>query len=60
MPLIDLRRHFKNNLKASTALRYGKYGASILMVEMSINNVENMLNSFRNMNYKGFLGSSNF
>ena len=58
--LFRSRRYFKNNLKASTAIRYGKYGASILMVEMSINNVENMLNSFRNMDYQKFLGSDNF
>ena len=30
------------------------------MVEMSINNVENMLNSFRNMDFQRFLGSNNF
>ena len=55
--MVDLKRHYKNNLKAATAIRYGKYGASRLTVEMSVNNVDDMFESFQNNNYNKYMGS---
>lgn len=40
-------RHYKQNLKASTCIRYGKFGASVITVDMSVNNIENMFKSFQ-------------
>lgn len=57
---IDLKRHFKHNLKASTAIRYGKYGASRLTVEMSVKNIDDMFEGFRRNQLSKFNGSSNF
>ena len=38
-PSIDLMRFYKQNLKASTSIRYGKFGASVITVDMSVNNI---------------------
>lgn len=59
-PKIDLKRHFKNNLKASTAIRYGIHGASRLTVSMSINNVDSMYEAFSKNNIHKYNGTSNF
>jgi hypothetical protein len=57
---VALEKNFETNLKASTALKYGKMGASILTVNMSRKNVQSMFDSFRSSNYAKFLGSTDF
>ena len=44
---VDLKRFFKNNLKASTCIRYGKFGSSVITVDMTVNNIDDMFNNFK-------------
>ena len=60
LPELNLKKHYKNSLKASTAIRYGKKGASKLTVEMSIHNIDDMLTNFIENNRKKYLGSEDF
>lgn len=46
-PSIDLMRYYKQNLKASTSIRYGKFGASVITVDMSVNNIESMFTNLQ-------------
>ena len=55
-----MERHFKNTLKASTATRYDKEGARMLTINMPVNNVKKMYQSFQKNNLEGFLGSDDF
>lgn len=54
---LDLKRFFKNSLKASTCIRYGKFGSSVITVDMTVNNIEDMFANFRDSNFEAYLGS---
>lgn len=41
-PIIDLKRFYKNSLKASTCIRYGKFGSSVITVDMTVSNIDEM------------------
>jgi hypothetical protein len=41
-PIVDLKRFFKNSLKASTCIRYGKFGSSVITVDMTVSNIDEM------------------
>jgi hypothetical protein len=53
---IDLKKHFKQNLKASTCIRYGKFGAKAITVDMSVTNIDDMYNNFLNNLFQDYLG----
>jgi hypothetical protein len=44
---LDLKRFFKNSLKASTCIRYGKFGSSVITVDMTVSNIDDMFVNFR-------------
>lgn len=44
--MLELKRFFKQNLKASTCIRYGKFGSKAITVDMSVNNIEDMYSNF--------------
>ena len=48
---LDLKRNFKNNLKASTCIRYGKFGSSVITVDMTVNNIDDMYNNFKDSQF---------
>jgi hypothetical protein len=50
MSEVELKKHYKQSLKSSTCTRNGRYGAAILTVQMSIQNVENMYLNFLSNN----------
>jgi hypothetical protein len=52
IPQIDIKRYFKYSLKASTAIRNPKQGASLLTRDMSVDNVDKVYQSFINNNLK--------
>jgi hypothetical protein len=54
---LDLKRFFKNSLKASTCIRYGKFGSSAITVDMTVNNIDDMFANFRDSNFEAYLGS---
>lgn len=54
---LDLKRYFKNNLKASTCIRYGKFGSSVITVDMSVSNIDDMFANFRDNNLEAYLGA---
>lgn len=54
---IDLQKHYKNNLKASTAIKHGKMGTKVLTLEMTVQNVDNMFERFCQNSYTQFLAS---
>jgi hypothetical protein len=54
---LDLKRFFKNSLKASTCIRYGKFGSSVITVDMTVNNIDEMFTNFRDSNFEAYLGS---
>ena len=58
IPLLDLKKHFKHTLKASTCIRYGKFGAKTITVDMSVNNIDDMYNNFLNNLYNDYLGDT--
>ena len=55
-PKIDLKRYFKQNLKASTCIRYGKFGAGVITVDMSVNNIDNMYANFKKNHFQRYMG----
>jgi hypothetical protein len=56
LPAIDLKRVYKQSLKASTCIRYGKMGASVITVDMSLNNIDDMFTNYRDGNFEAFMG----
>jgi hypothetical protein len=54
---LDLKRFFKNSLKASTCIRYGKFGSSVITVDMTVNNIEAMFSNFKDSNFQNYLGA---
>ena len=56
IPFIDMKRHFKQNLKASTCIRYGKFGASVITVDMSVNNIDDMYTNFMKCRFNSYMG----
>ena len=55
---VNLEKHFKQNLKASTCIRYGKFGATVITVDMSVNNIQDMFRNFKSSNLKEYMGTS--
>ena len=53
---MELKRFFKQNLKASTCIRYGKFGSSVVTVDMTVNNIDDMFTNFRESRYLAYLG----
>ena len=47
VPQLDLKRFYKQNLKASTCIRYGKFGSSVVTVDMTVNNIDDMFANFK-------------
>jgi hypothetical protein len=54
---LDLKRFFKNSLKASTCIRYGKFGSSVITVDMTVNSIDDMFTNFRESRFEAYLGS---
>ncbi len=55
---LDLKRFFKNSLKASTCIRYGKFGSSVITVDMTVNNIDDMFSNFKQSQLSAYLGST--
>lgn len=58
-PIVDLKQFFKSSLKASTCIRYGKFGSSVITVEMTVNNIDDMFANFRESKLDAYLGELN-
>jgi len=43
-------------LKASTCIRYGRFGAGIITVDMSVNNIDAMFSNFKNNRFSRYMG----
>lgn len=54
---LDLKRFFKNSLKSSTCIRYGKFGSAVITVDMTVSSIEEMFSNFRESNFEGYLGA---
>ena len=51
VPEVDLMSHFKHQIKASTCIRNKKQGAMVLLSEFTIEQFNNLYQSFRNNDY---------